>query len=210
MESQLRQQLETGIGRLGLSLSEHQLQQLLDYLGLLGKWNRAYNLTAVRDPAEMVSRHLLDSLSVVPFATGRRVIDVGTGPGLPGIPLAICYPQHAFTLLDSNGKKTRFLTQARMELGLQNVTVVNGRVEAHQPAEPYDQVISRAFSALQDMLAWTAHLCRPEGEFLAMKGLYPDDEVAALDPAFQVTASHALAVPGSEGQRHLLIIKKRA
>lgn len=210
MDPQLQPMLERGLKALGLALTPQQVDRLMAYLGLLVKWNRAYNLTAVRDPAEMVSRHLLDSLSVLPYIHADRVIDVGSGPGLPGIPLAICLPETQFTLLDSNGKKSRFQTQARMELGLENIQVVNSRVEAYQPDKTYPQVISRAFSALQEMVDWCDHLCTPDGEFLAMKGLYPESEVSSLPPGFQVTERFALQVPGTEGERHLLIVRRDA
>ncbi len=206
--SQCERILIRGISRLGLELSESQIRSLLDYLQLLHKWNRAYNLTSVRDPLQMVERHLLDSLSVGQHLESNRIIDVGTGPGLPGIPLAILHPQKQFALLDSNGKRTRFLQQVAIELGLKNVSIHNGRVENHQSAQLYDEVISRAFASLQDMLTWTDCVCADGGRFLAMKGLYPDDELAALPEPFRLVASHRLTVPGSDAERHLLIIER--
>ncbi len=205
---QCRGILEDGLAQLKLSLSERQIQLLLEYLALLHKWNRAYNLTAVRDPLQMVSRHLLDSLSVGEFISGERIIDVGTGPGLPGIPLAILHPQKAFTLLDSNGKRTRFLQQVKMELELPNISIHNGRVETHQPQPLYDEVISRAFASLLDMLSWTADVCAENGRFLAMKGQYPGDELEQLPPQFRLQSAHRLLVPGSDAERHLLIINR--
>ena len=189
-------------------LDESQSQKLLDYMQLLHKWNRAYNLTAIRDPLQMIDRHLLDSLTVGAYIKSDRIIDVGTGPGLPGIPLSILYPNKRFTLLDSNGKKTRFLQQVKMELGLQNIHIHNGRVESHQPEELYDEVISRAFASLQDMLTWTQMICAEKGRFLAMKGQYPTEELEQLPSEYKLVESHRLDVPGTEAERHLLIITK--
>ncbi len=154
------EELSLGARSLGVALSDAQHGQLLAYLALLVKWNKAYNLTAVRDPDEMVSRHLLDSLSVVPFvaAGGARWLDVGSGGGMPGVPLAILFPERQFTLLDSNGKKTRFLTQVKLELKLANLEVIHSRVEQLQPPQPFDGIVSRAFSSLEDFSTWTRHL----------------------------------------------------
>jgi len=203
-------ELLRGARELGIELSERQQQQLLAYLALLIKWNKAYNLTAVRDPDEMVSRHLLDSLSVVPFVAegGTRWLDVGSGGGMPGVPLAIMFPERAFTLLDSNGKKTRFLTQVKLELGLANLEVIHSRVEQYRPDSPFDGISSRAFSALQDFAAWTRHLGGVETRWLAMKGVQPDDELQALPADFRLEACHVLKVPGCQGQRHLLILRR--
>jgi 16S rRNA (guanine527-N7)-methyltransferase len=205
MDAKLKQQLLRQSGAMGLELSPQQADALMRYLGLLVKWNKAYNLTAVRDPAEMVTRHLIDSLSVLPHVQGPRLIDVGSGPGLPGIPLAICRPDIAVTTLDSNGKKTRFQLQVKAELGLDNLEVISERAE-NCDRPPFDQVISRAFASLDAMIHWTAHLCCEDGVFLAMKGLYPDDELQALPSGIELKASHPLRVPGSEGARHLLIL----
>lgn len=207
-QQQLEAALKQGISQLGLALSEHQIDQLIRYLNLLIKWNKAYNLTAVRNPMEMIDRHLVDSLSVVPFIEGKRIIDVGSGPGLPGIPLAICYPELPVTTLDSNGKKTRFQLQVKGELGLDNLTVVNERVE-NCNFEPFDQVISRAFASLEDMINWTQQLCHQEGVFLAMKGLYPEEELSALPDGYELKVCHRLNVPGTEGERHLLVLGRR-
>ena len=203
-------ELLRGAHELGIELSERQQQQLLAYLALLIKWNKAYNLTAVRDPDEMVSRHLLDSLSVVPFVAegGTRWLDVGSGGGMPGVPLAIMFPERAFTLLDSNGKKTRFLTQVKLELSLANLEVIHSRVEQYRPDSPFDGISSRAFSALQDFAAWTRHLSGAETRWLAMKGVQPDDELQALPADFRLEACHVLKVPGCQGQRHLLILRR--
>ena len=195
---------------MGLPLDEDRQEKLLAFLGLLNKWNRAYNLTAVRDEREMVSRQLLDSLSILPWVTTDHLLDVGAGGGLPGIPLAIALPEKRFTLLDSNGKKTRFLNQWVLELGLNNVEVVHGRAEDCNPPEPFSQISSRAFTALENLVNWCGDLLANEGEFLAMKGQFPDDEVAALPAGWQVKSSHSLDVPGAEGERHLLVVARAA
>ncbi len=199
--------LVNGLKQLNLDLSQQQQQQLLDYVGLLHKWNRAYNLTAIREPQAMVERHLLDSLSVVAYIDGQRIADVGTGPGLPGIVLAIVYPDKQFTLMDSNGKKTRFLQQAKLELGLSNVDIYNGRVESFDSEKGFDAVISRAFASLNDMLSWTRTLCCSDGVFLAMKGIYPDQELTELPAGFELVKAHRLQVPSCNGERHLIVLK---
>ena len=203
-------ELRLGALQLGLDLSSAQQQQLMAYLALLNKWNKAYNLTAVRDPAEMVSRHLLDSLSVVPHVEqgGARWLDVGSGGGMPGIPLAIMFPERNFTLLDSNGKKTRFLTQVKLELKLANVDVVHSRVEQFRPPQPFTDITSRAFSSLEDFANWTRHLGDKDSRWLAMKGVQPDDELQALPTDFQLQSCVVLKVPGCQGQRHLLILRR--
>lgn len=203
-------ELRRGAMQLGLNLSEAQQQHLLGYLTLLNKWNKAYNLTAVRDPAEMVSRHLLDSLSLVEQAQqgGARWLDVGSGGGMPGIPLAIMFPDRRFTLLDSNGKKTRFLTQVKLELKLANVEVVHSRVEQFIPEQPFTDITSRAFSSLEDFCNWTRHLGDIDTRWLAMKGVQPDDELQALPGDFQLDQCMVLKVPGCQGQRHLLILRR--
>lgn len=203
-----QRQLSEGLAGLDLELDNASQQQLLAFLTLLNKWNRAYNLTAVREPGEMVSRQLLDSLSILPFVTADHLLDVGAGGGLPGIPLAIALPHRRFTLLDSNSKKTRFLTQCVLELGLQNVAVIHGRAESCDPSIQYRQITSRAFTALDNLVTWCGHLLADEGEFLAMKGQFPDDEVAALPAGWQVRSRHSLSVPGSDGDRHLLVIAR--
>jgi 16S rRNA (guanine527-N7)-methyltransferase len=204
------EELSQGALELGVELSAQQHEQLLAYLALLIKWNKAYNLTAVRDPNEMVSRHLLDSLSVVPFVSeaGDNWLDVGSGGGMPGIPLAILFPERQFTLLDSNGKKTRFLTQVKLELKLANLQVIHSRVEAFTPAVPFSGICSRAFSSLEDFSNWTRHLGDGNTQWLAMKGVHPDDELQALPADFRLTATHVLKVPGCQGQRHLLILRR--
>lgn len=202
-----RRFLERGAQKLGLNLSEATIDALLNYLALLVKWNRAYNLTAVRDPIQMVSRHLLDSLSVAKLVGGQRVLDVGTGPGLPGIPLAIVFPERQFELLDSNGKKTRFLIEAKLQLGLANVQVHCSRVEALSDEMGFDAITSRAFASLADMASGCEHLLAPAGKLYAMKGLYPEQELSQLPKHFIVEDCHTLAVPGVDEARHLLVIR---
>ncbi|MBV0933791.1 16S rRNA (guanine(527)-N(7))-methyltransferase RsmG [Marinobacterium weihaiense] len=203
--SEFRELLLRGVAPLQIDLSAEQIDRLLDYHRMLVKWNKAYNLTAVRDPAQMISRHLVDSLSVLPWIGEGRLLDVGSGPGLPGVPLAICRPDLQVTTLDSNGKKTRFQVQVKAELGLDNLNVINGRVEAVQEP-PFDMVISRAFASLADMLNLSGHLVVPEGIFLAMKGLYPEAELAQMPAGYALQSSHRLALPAHEGERHLLIL----
>ena len=202
---QYRDLLLCGINPLQIKLNEQQIDALLAYHELLVKWNKAYNLTAVRDPAQMITRHLVDSLSVLPWVGSGRLLDVGSGPGLPGIPLAICRPDLAVTTLDSNGKKTRFQMQVKTELGLDNLTVINGRVEAIE-APPFDMVTSRAFASIADMLNLSGHLAAEQGVFLAMKGLYPEAEIEQIPAGFELRASHRLELPDTEGERHLLIL----
>lgn len=204
------EELSTGARQLGVELSEAQHAQLLAYLALLIKWNKAYNLTAVRNPDEMVSRHLLDSLSVMPFIHSARWLDVGSGGGMPGIPLAILHPEKQVTVLDSNGKKTRFLTQVKLELKLDNLTVIHKRVEEFQPELPFTGIVSRAFSSMENFTNWTRHLGDEQTQWLAMKGLHPADELVALPADFRVDSEQALTVPGCQGQRHLLILRRTA
>ena len=204
MDTSLENRLQRGCAALGLECDAGQRQQLLDYLQLLHKWNAAYNLTAVRDPALMVTRHLLDCLAVAPHVRGRRVIDVGSGGGLPGIPLAILMPQRDFHLLDSNGKKTRFLFQVKTALRLDNITVHRARAESFRPVEAFDSVLSRAFAALPDMVASCRHLVAARGCFLAMKGVRPLCELEAVAASCDITAVHPLVVPGLDEQRHLV------
>ncbi len=212
----LNNMLKSGAGEMGLTLSNEQLHKLRGYVDLLMKWNRVYNLTAVRNPEEMISRHILDSLSVLPYVessikAGGRLIDIGSGPGLPGIPLAIMLPDGDISTLDCVGKKTRFQVQVCTELGLDNVTVLNQRVENWRPEQGYDCVISRAFSSLRDMIVGTDHLLRSSGQWLAMKGIHPEEELEELKelrPDVVMTASHSLQVASCDGQRHLVILER--
>ncbi|WP_263081409.1 16S rRNA (guanine(527)-N(7))-methyltransferase RsmG [Endozoicomonas sp. Mp262] len=207
----LVEQIYNGANELSLPLTEIQARSLGQYVELLAKWNKAYNLTAVREPDQMVSRHILDSLSIVPYIKGDNILDVGSGPGLPGIPLAIMYPEKRITTLDSNGKKTRFMTQAKIEMGLKNLTVVNTRVESYQPDHLFDGITSRAFSSLSDMVEGTKHLLADSGVYLAMKGLYPEEELSELTQQFscELVESISLNVPGSDGERHLVILRNK-
>jgi 16S rRNA (guanine527-N7)-methyltransferase len=202
----LRAALEEGLQALAIKADSDFADKLLEYLELLQRWNSAYNLTAVRDPLQMVYRHLLDSLAVAAHIPGsaQRLIDVGTGAGLPGIPLALLYPEQRYDLLDSNGKKTRFLFQVKTALGLDNITVHQERAERWQPQTSYDVVLSRAFASLVDMVKVCAHLCGSEGRFLAMKGTWPEQEIAALAGCCDVRQIHVLRVPGLEEDRHLI------
>ncbi len=204
----LEASLGRGLDALSIPLDEFSQRLLLDYLELLTKWNRSFNLTAVREPAEMVTRHLLDSLSILEFVPAGRVIDVGTGPGLPGIPLAIARPEQAFVLLDSNGKKTRFLDHVKLTLGLPNVTVVHSRVEDWQPDAGFDAVTSRAFTSLGAMIDTCAHLLSPDGLLLAMKGQYPAGELEAVAGRMQIQDVPMLAVPGLSEERCLVIMRR--
>ncbi|EIN0127546.1 16S rRNA (guanine(527)-N(7))-methyltransferase RsmG, partial [Salmonella enterica] len=185
----------------GISLTDHQKMLLVAYVDMLHKWNKAYNLTSVRDPNEMLVRHILDSIVVAPYLQGQRFIDVGTGPGLPGIPLAIVLPDAHFTLLDSLGKRVRFLRQVQHELKLENITPVQSRVEAYPSEPPFDGVISRAFASLNDMVSWCHHLPGEKGRFYALKGQLPGDEIASLPDNFSVESVEKLRVPQLEGER---------
>ena len=202
----LRQRLDAGVAALHIDLPAGARETLLAYVALLARWNAAYNLSAVREPAAMVTRHLLDSLSVLPYVQGTTLADLGSGAGLPGIPLAIAAPGRRVTLVDSNGKKARFLRAAVRELGLANVAVIEARVENAEGT--FDCVTARAFASLADMLAGGGHLLAPDGRWLALKGRMPEDELAALPEGFRVEAVHPLAVPGLDAARHLVIISR--
>jgi 16S rRNA (guanine527-N7)-methyltransferase len=202
----LAARLDEGQRSLGLALDLSQQQALVQYLGLLLRWNHAYNLSGIKEPERMLSLHLLDSLALVPFIDGSTILDVGSGAGLPGIPLAIALPSRQFILLDSNGKKSRFQFQAVTALGLDNVKVVNSRVENFQTSGQIDIVVTRAFSSLQQTLQWLMPILARQGRLLAMKGQYPQQEVSDIPPGFQLLAAHELDIPGMEGERHLLEI----
>ncbi len=202
----LAEQLAQGITELGMHVAPETQRQLLDYLNLLIKWNRIHNLTAVRESPQMVSGHLLDCLAVAPHLKASTVLDVGSGAGLPGIPLALMWPQANVTLLDSNHKKAAFLRQAKIELGLKNTQVVCERVEIWQAAGAFDLVISRAFSDLAEFVRLAGRWCAREGTLAAMKGVYPDEEIAQLPPDFKLSGGVPLNVPGVRAKRHLVLL----
>lgn len=193
-------QIEEGLSSLNLgSIAE----PLLHYLHLMSKWNDAYNLTAIRQMPDMISKHLMDSLAIIPWLNGKKIIDVGTGPGLPGIPLAIAKPDLHFVLLDSNGKKTRFLHEVKRQLLLSNLEIVQIRVENYHPEQGFDTVVSRAFSSLEQMIQWTQHLISPKGIWLAMKGQVPVDELSKINLPFK---TEEYIVEGIEGRRCCVLI----
>jgi 16S rRNA (guanine527-N7)-methyltransferase len=211
--------LAQGAAKLGADLTEQQSLRLMQFLALLNKWNKAFNLTAVRDPKEMLGRHLLDSLSLLPVLRIQRskiasneftILDVGTGAGLPGIPLAICMPDTNFVLLDSNGKKTRFVFQACVELGLKNVEVQTTRIENYQSANQVDIVVSRAFASLKDFVEGCHAVAGPNTRLIAMKGLYPNEEIADLQSFWTVIDYQKIDIPGLEGVRHFIELARKS
>lgn len=202
----MKQRLAQLIAQTDLQVTDQQLDQLAGYVALLHKWNKAYNLTSVRDPDEMLVKHILDSIVVSPHLEGERFIDVGTGPGLPGIPLAIMNPDKTFTLLDSLGKRIRFIRQVIHELAIANVTPIQSRVEAFQPEQGFDAVLSRAFASMTDMVSWCHHLPAEQGCFMALKGQFNQQEVTELPAWCSVTEVKSLHVPELEGERHLVIL----
>lgn len=203
-ESSIQQQIERGLMALHVGGPPGLGASLAAYIGLLARWNESYNLTAVRSPEEMVTRHLMDSLVVLPFIGDGRVLDVGTGAGLPGLVLAMARPAQSFVLLDSSGKKTRFVEHAAGRLGLANVAVVRVRAEDHEDVEGFSIVLSRAFSSVNDFIRLSGHLACSEGALLAMKGAFPEAELAVLPEGWRLRAAHRLDVPGLVGCRHLL------
>lgn len=212
-DNKLADTLVVGAEALGLALSQQQQHKLLAYLALMAKWNRTYNLTALREPAQMMSHHLLDSLAAVQaFAGAANVLDVGAGGGLPGIVLAIwaaeAYPAMRVSMIDTVHKKTAFLTQAKAQLQLSNISVYTARVEALQVDQPFDVITSRAFAELNDFINWSQHLLAPGGRYIAMKGLLPQDEIARLPAGWQVTSTEPLHVPGLDAERHLVFIER--
>lgn len=207
-QDELARQLELGVEGLGLELNHDAQSQLLQHLGLLEKWNRVHNLTAIRDKAKALSVHLLDSLAVVPYVNGRRLLDAGSGAGFPGIPIAVTKPDVQVALLDSNHKKCAFLKQAILELRLKNAGVVCERVESWRPAGQFDFIVSRALAEIAEVTALVAHLLAPGGVIAAMKGVYPFEEIERVPPGFRVRQVHALAVPGLGAERHLVLIER--
>jgi len=204
----LQTRLERGVAALGVQLPAGAVERLLDYQALLARWNATYNLTAIRDPMEMVSRHLVDSLAILPYVQGQSLADLGTGPGLPGIPLALARPELQVLLVDSNGKKIRFLREAIRSLKLENVRAVQSRVE--EVEGQFDCITARAFASLEDMLAWGGHLLTKDGIWLAMKGRHPDEELPGVPAGFEVRAIHTLDVPDVGGERHLVVLGRTA
>lgn len=200
-------ELAAGIVALGVDVAAGAQQRMLDYLALVGKWNQSYNLTAVREPGKMLTHHLLDSLAVLPHVIGNRILDVGSGAGLPGIPLALARPEWRVTLLDANHKKATFLRQAIIELKLDNAEVVCERVETWTPPQPFDTVVSRAFSDLAEFLALAGRLCARTGIVIAMKGIYPHEELAQLPGNFRLRNVVSLRVPGLDAERHAALLQ---
>ena len=205
----IREELQRGISSLSLNCNEEMLSSLLAYIDLLKKWNLAYNLLGGNESDSLVSRHILDSLSINPYLEGNIIADIGAGAGLPGIPLAILNPDKNFVLIDSNGKKTRFMFQAKIQLGLDNISIENCRIEHYQSIQQIDMVMCRAFSTLADALTMLQPIFSDECKLLAMKGLYPEDEIARLPDGFELSKSIKLDVPGSESQRHLIEVMRK-
>lgn len=206
--TQLSDRLAEGATALGLDLSDDARRQLLAYLAQLAKWNKAYNLSGIRDIGKMLDLHLLDSLTLVPYIDAGPVADVGTGAGLPGIPLAICHPDKQFILIDSNSKKTRFIFQTSVALGLSNVSVVHARVEDYASHPQVAIVTSRAFASLGDFVSSCRHLLADHGKFLAMKGHLAETELGSLPPSHAVVASRPLTIPGTDLTRHVVEIRR--
>ncbi|QEH48606.1 16S rRNA (guanine(527)-N(7))-methyltransferase RsmG [Aggregatibacter actinomycetemcomitans] len=205
----MKAKLDSLLAQAKIQPNDQQKQQLIDLVNLLNKWNKAYNLTSVRDPQDMLVKHILDILVVSPHLQGDRFIDVGTGPGLPGLPLAIINPDKQFVLLDSLGKRISFIRNAVRELGLTNVMPVLSRVEEYQPEEKFDGVLSRAFASLKDMAEWCRHLPKPDGMFYALKGIYQQEEAQNLSDQFQIENVISLEVPTLIGERHLILLTKK-
>lgn len=199
--------LEEGLAELALPTADATRRTLLAYLDLIVKWNRVHNLTAIRDPEQMVAHHLLDSLAIAPFVRGESLADIGSGAGLPGIPLAIHAPHRAVTLIESNGKKAAFLAQVAASLALANVTVAGVRAEAHAPARRFDCIVSRAFASLDLFAAIARPLLAPRGRLLAMKGTYPADEIARLPEGVRMVEARRLDVPQLAAERHLILLE---
>ena len=203
---ELANELQSGIRDLKLSIPQETQNQLIEFLYFLKKWNRSFNLTAITALEKMLTHHLLDSLSIAPYLKGKRILDVGTGAGFPGVPLAMLYPHKHFALLDSSGKKTRFLIQAKASFNLNNVEVIQSRVENFRTEECFDAIIYRAVGKIDELMPKSEHVLCPEGQFLFMKGIYPRTEINNIEQPFTV---YDLQVPGLKAQRHLVVIKRR-
>ena len=201
------QQLSDGLQKMALTVSEQQMEKLIAYLYLLRKWNKTYNLTAIRQINEMVSQHLLDSLSLLPYLTSGDLLDIGSGAGLPGIPLAVCCPDMKVTLMDSNGKKVRFMRQAMVELQLKNVIVEHHRIEKYPVKEKYSMITARAWTSLQDIIKFSQDHLADTGVFLLMKGQYPEQEISQIQASWKIQ-TYPLDIPGVKGERHLVKLKK--
>jgi 16S rRNA (guanine527-N7)-methyltransferase len=208
IQAELEKQLESGVAALGLALSREVKVKLLQHLELVEKWNRVYNLTAIRDRATAVSVHSLDSLAVLPYLTGKRLLDAGSGAGFPGIPIALARPNIQMDLLDSSHKKYAFLKQAVAELRLTNANAVCERLESWRPARKFDCIISRALAEIAEVIALSAHLLAPGGVIAAMKGVHPFEEIERMPPGFRVRQVHALSVPGLRAERHLVLVER--
>ena len=198
-DQELLERLNHLLDKSSVDIAEESRLKLVGFVLLINKWNKAYNLTSIRDPFEMLVKHIMDSLAVAPFITGKRIADVGTGPGLPGIPLAIIYPEKQFYLVDSLGKRIRFIKQVLHDLDIKNVHAIQTRVEDFQPNEKFDNILSRAFASLSDMLIWCQHLVAEDGYFLALKGQIQDQELNSIPELFSVVESVPLRVPSLVG-----------
>lgn len=201
-------QIHTGTRRMGVEITQQDIRRLGMYLQLLEKWNQVHNLTGICDIRSMVVRHVLDSLSAVPFISGRRLLDVGSGAGLPGIPLALALPSLSVSLIDSRKKKAQFLRHAAMTLAMRNVEVVCGRVEQYRPDEKFDTLITRAFSSIAQFIENAGHLCADGGRMLALKGSFPAAELDDLDRRFVVTVAQPLEIPGLNASRHIVVLTR--
>lgn len=196
--------LSNAAAQMSISLSAAQGESLLKLLNELNDWNQRINLTAIRDPQQQLSKHLLDSLSIQPYLRGRYIADIGTGAGFPGLPLAVINPDKEFLLIDSINKKLRFVEHAAAVMQLSNVSVLHTRAQDYRPARLFDGVVSRAMGSIENFVLWCGHLCAPQGRLLAMKGRYPEEELAAVPKGWRVVAVHELKIPGLDEQRHLV------
>lgn len=207
-DTELEECLREGLRSLGAATNADECGTLARFVGLLDKWNKAFNLTAVRDPREMISRHVLDSLAARPYLHGLSILDVGTGAGFPGLPLAVTEPRRHFVLLDSGGKKVRFVRHAVGELAVRNIEVVQARVENYAPADPFDTVICRAFSSLRGFVECCGPLVARGGRLVAMKGRLPRAELGCLPPAWALGEAVRVGVPGLAGERHIIVLER--